>query len=406
MNKWLMAEKHTEVKKHIMRTVLKHAVEQGVLIQIKNSYKLSGDAKAALKKTKNSEEKPKKAASETKKGAAVKGTVAKPAVAKPASTKVAAEKAKSVPATKKSTAESKKAPAAKGGRKQGKATDEKAEVIVTEDESNSLEKAEPEPAKSRSARASARQAKSPDVNKEEVKASPKSTASTRANRKSDVAVKETATPKNARGKKVATPKAEKGANDADVQAEENKSEAMDADVPSTSEVINEKPVEASPQNIGDEEKAQDEKQSTMQVEDIAVSEGAVAAGEKSEDAKMEAQDPKVTETTKSGRPTRQKKEVAPVKEKAVPKKASAAKPKAKALQPSTAARRAPSGRGKKATAENVTEAMISGEDESKIEFREALVEDVPVGATTAEDEVMEESKGGSDQPSSEPVSNK
>jgi hypothetical protein len=40
----------TTVKKHIMKAALKNAVEKGVLVQVKNSYKLSADTKKAMNK--------------------------------------------------------------------------------------------------------------------------------------------------------------------------------------------------------------------------------------------------------------------------------------------------------------------------------------------------------------------
>lgn len=39
----------TEVKKHVMKAALKKGVETGTLVQVKNSYKVSADAKKSLK---------------------------------------------------------------------------------------------------------------------------------------------------------------------------------------------------------------------------------------------------------------------------------------------------------------------------------------------------------------------
>jgi hypothetical protein len=38
-----------EIKKHVLRAALKNGVEKGALVQVKASYKLSADAKAAVR---------------------------------------------------------------------------------------------------------------------------------------------------------------------------------------------------------------------------------------------------------------------------------------------------------------------------------------------------------------------
>ena len=58
----------TPIKKHIMKAALKKGVEDGTLIQVKNSYKLSPEAKkAAPKKKAAAAAKAKKPAAEKKK---------------------------------------------------------------------------------------------------------------------------------------------------------------------------------------------------------------------------------------------------------------------------------------------------------------------------------------------------
>jgi len=65
-----LSPSQTEIKKHVMKAALKKGVEDGTLVQVKSSYKLSPTAKAASKK------KPAK----------------KPAAKKPAAKKTAAKK--------------------------------------------------------------------------------------------------------------------------------------------------------------------------------------------------------------------------------------------------------------------------------------------------------------------------
>jgi len=56
----------TTIKKHIMKAALKNAVDKGVLVQVKNSYKLSADAKKDMSK-KPAAKAPKKKATAPKK---------------------------------------------------------------------------------------------------------------------------------------------------------------------------------------------------------------------------------------------------------------------------------------------------------------------------------------------------
>eukprot|EP00568_Trieres_chinensis_P001386 CAMPEP_0183290536 /NCGR_PEP_ID=MMETSP0160_2-20130417/171_1 /TAXON_ID=2839 ORGANISM="Odontella Sinensis, Strain Grunow 1884" /NCGR_SAMPLE_ID=MMETSP0160_2 /ASSEMBLY_ACC=CAM_ASM_000250 /LENGTH=86 /DNA_ID=CAMNT_0025451157 /DNA_START=63 /DNA_END=319 /DNA_ORIENTATION=+ len=50
INKWIESEKKSPIKKHVMKAALKSGVEKGILIQVKNSYKLSPEAKKPPKK--------------------------------------------------------------------------------------------------------------------------------------------------------------------------------------------------------------------------------------------------------------------------------------------------------------------------------------------------------------------
>ena len=45
LTSWSQLVKKKEIKKHVMRLALKAGVEKGILVQVKNSYKLSAEAK-------------------------------------------------------------------------------------------------------------------------------------------------------------------------------------------------------------------------------------------------------------------------------------------------------------------------------------------------------------------------
>lgn len=104
INKWIESEKKAPIKKHVMKAALKNGVEKGILTQVKNSYKVSPEAKKVAKK--KEAPKPKKATSTSTKKAPKKASAAKkkPIKKKPAtSTKKKATKSSTKKPIKKST---------------------------------------------------------------------------------------------------------------------------------------------------------------------------------------------------------------------------------------------------------------------------------------------------------------
>mmetsp|Transcript_20745 Transcript_20745/g.25708 ORF Transcript_20745/g.25708 Transcript_20745/m.25708 type:complete len:124 (+) Transcript_20745:63-434(+) len=79
MNKWIESEKKVVIKKHVMKAALKTGVENGTLVPVKASYKLSPAAKKPAPKTKPA---PKKKTAVTKKKPVKKTASKKKTVAK------------------------------------------------------------------------------------------------------------------------------------------------------------------------------------------------------------------------------------------------------------------------------------------------------------------------------------
>jgi len=101
ITKWIETEKKAPVPaKHVMKAALKKGVADGTLVQVKNSYKVSAEAKKAMKP-----KKPKKKAAPKKKKAAPKKK--KTAAKKKTTKKKAAPKKKTAPKKKKTTTKKK-----------------------------------------------------------------------------------------------------------------------------------------------------------------------------------------------------------------------------------------------------------------------------------------------------------
>mmetsp|Transcript_13479 Transcript_13479/g.17029 ORF Transcript_13479/g.17029 Transcript_13479/m.17029 type:complete len:164 (-) Transcript_13479:172-663(-) len=137
INKWIESEKKSTIKKHVMKAALKSGVEKGLLVQVKNSYKVSADTKKAVKKKATAADKPKKTtkSTATKKKAPKKTSAPKKKASSSTSKKPVKKtvtKAKKTTAKKTATTTKKTATKAKkttGDKKTKKATTTKTKKV-------------------------------------------------------------------------------------------------------------------------------------------------------------------------------------------------------------------------------------------------------------------------------------